>query len=233
MSARILKPELMDDPQLEESKLTAALQDVTLVNKWLGGQQITLDGIAYFFKRYPQNCYKIADMGCGDGEMLRKMVLFCRKRGINARFIGFDLNTKSIAMAQERSVDFPEISFRQQDILKLTEKEEDFDIITTTLTMHHFTDAEILKFLNCFKKCSTLGWVVNDLQRSNLAAVLFRGFSGVFMKTEIARYDGLVSIGRGFKKKELITFAKKLGLKHYKLHWRWAFRYLWIADSKA
>lgn len=233
MKERILKPELMDDQLLEESKLTAALQDVTLVNKWLGGQQITLDGITYFFKKYSQESYTIADMGCGDGEMLRKMALFCRKRGVKAHFIGFDLNAKSILLAQKRSADFPEISFRQQDILKLTEKDELFDIITSTLTMHHFTDSEILNFLNCFEKLSVLGWVINDLHRSKLASVLFRAFSGIFMKTKIARYDGLVSIGRAFKKRELIIFAKKLGLMHYKLNWRWAFRYLWIVDSKA
>ncbi|WP_031428712.1 methyltransferase domain-containing protein [Flavimarina sp. Hel_I_48] len=233
MKTRILKPELMDDPQLEESKLHAALQDVTLVNKWLGGQQITLDGIDYFFKKYPQKSYTIADLGCGDGEILRKMAVFCQKKGINASFVGFDLNAKSIVLAQKRSIEFPEISFRQQDILKLGEKEEVFDIMTSTLTMHHFTDEEILNFLRFFEQRSTLGWVINDLQRSRTAAVLFRAFSGVFMKTKIARYDGLVSIGRAFTKKELIIFATKLGLEHYKLKWRWAFRYLWIVDSKA
>ncbi|MGB3775772.1 MAG: methyltransferase, partial [Leeuwenhoekiella sp.] len=128
---------------------------------------------------------------------------------------------------------FPEISFRNEDILKIKNSSQHFDIITSTLTMHHFTNDEILDFLRCFDDRAKLGWVINDLQRSRVAALLFRGFSGIFMKTEIARYDGLVSIGRAFKKKELITFARKLGLENYQLRWRWAFRYLWIVDSKA
>jgi hypothetical protein len=33
---------------------------------------------------------------------------------------------------------------------------------------------------------------------------------------------------RGFKKKELVYFSKKLQLSNYKIQWKWAFRYQWI-----
>lgn len=232
MKKRILIPELMDDPALDENGLQAALADVTLVNKWLGGQKITLEGLDYFFEKYPQEHYAISDLGCGDGEMLRTMAQYCRKKNIKVKLVGLDLNPKSIAMARERSQDYPEIEFRQQDILQLN-ADLKFDITTTTLTMHHFTDEEILRFLKRFNAVSNLGWVINDLHRSNIAAVLFHGFSGVFMKTHIARYDGLVSIGRAFTKRELTTFATQLGLNAYSIKWRWAFRYLWITDIRA
>lgn len=232
MKNRILIPELMDDPTLDNDKLQAALNDVSLVNKYLGGQQITADGINYFFKRYPQDKYHIADMGCGDGELLRYLARYCRKRSIKAQFTGLDVNRKSIVLAKKRSTDYPEINFKQQDILAITGDAATFDIITTTLTMHHFDNKEIVRFLEHFHELSKLGWVVNDLQRSRIAAILFRGFSRIFMKTKIARYDGLVSIGRSFKRKELEKFASTLGLSNYKLDWRWAFRYLWIVDKK-
>ncbi len=233
MKKRILAPELMDDPALDEMRLQDALADVSFVNKWLGGQKITLDGLDYFFNKYPQNQYSIADLGCGDGEMLRKMADYCRKKGIKATFLGLDLNSKSVALAIDQSQEYPEIAYRQKNILELDTTEARLDIITTTLTMHHFTDNEIVGFLKCFGQLSRLGWVVNDLHRSSIASVLFRAFSSIFMNTYIARYDGLVSIKRAFTKKELTTFAAQLGLTEYKIGWRWAFRYLWITDMKA
>jgi hypothetical protein len=44
----------------------------------------------------------------------------------------------------------------------------------------------------------------------------------------MSREDGLVSILRGFKKKELEIFSNKLKFVNYKIQWKWAFRYQWI-----
>jgi hypothetical protein len=41
----------------------------------------------------------------------------------------------------------------------------------------------------------------------------------------------LVSILRGFKKKELQAFSKQLNLTKYTIDWKWAFRYQWIIEK--
>ena len=38
-------PELMDDPSLSEDHLALALKDIAVVNRWLGGNKITLKAI--------------------------------------------------------------------------------------------------------------------------------------------------------------------------------------------
>lgn len=222
----------MDDPTVDSIALQKALREVTLVNRVLGGNRITTRGLYYFFKNYPQDHYKIADMGCGDGATLRTVADFCRKHKLSVSLVGYDLNPKSIELARLQSTDYPEIKFEVQDILKLNPERSSFDIIISVLTMHHFSDIEIEQFVNVFFKLSKLGVVINDLQRSRLAYFLFKGFSKVFMRSPIARYDGLVSIKRAFTKKELVTFTKKLSVKHYQLGWRWAFRYLWILEKQ-
>jgi hypothetical protein len=47
----------------------------------------------------------------------------------------------------------------------------------------------------------------------------------------MSKEDGLVSILRGFKKKELIAFSKQLQFKNYSIQWKWAFRYQWIIKT--
>ncbi|SHI24724.1 methyltransferase domain-containing protein [Leeuwenhoekiella palythoae] len=232
MKYRKLTPELMDDPHVDEATLKAALAEVTRVNKYLGGQQVTLEGLRYFFDRFPQKSYTILDVGCGDGAMLRSIANFARKRSIAVKLIGIDINPKSIALAQKRSQDFPEVSFQVQDVFKLNETHLEIDIITSTLTMHHFTDTEILKFLAQFLKLANLGIVINDLQRSTIAYRLFQAYSRVFMRSAMARHDGLISIERAFTKNELLSFTSKLGVQSFNIKWRWAFRYLWILENQ-
>jgi len=229
---RKLTPELMDDPNVDEATLQAALTEVTRVNKYLGGQQVTLKGLRYFFDRFPQKNYTILDVGCGDGAMLRSIAIFARQRSISVTLIGIDINPKSIALAKERSQNFPELSFQVQDVFKLKDTHQEIDIITSTLTMHHFTDAEIIKFLGQFLKLANLGVVINDLQRSKIAYRLFQAYSSLFMRSAMARHDGLISIERAFTKNDLLSFTSKLGVQSFNIKWRWAFRYLWILENQ-
>ena len=233
MKQRILIPELMDDPSLDLETLSLALQDVSQVNRLLGGNQVTINGLDYFFKKYQQPSYTIVDLGCGDGEMLRAVAKFGRKKNLSLRLIGMDINEKSLALAKEKSVKYPEITFLQQDILKLDSDSFSCDIVISTLTMHHFTNEEIVIFLKCFLNLSTLGFVINDLHRSSIAYNLFKLYSSFFMRTDLAKHDGLISIQRAFKKEELTSLVKELNVKTNIIKWQWAFRYLWIADKKA
>jgi hypothetical protein len=96
------------------------------------------------------------------------------------------------------------------------------------LTLHHFKNEEILELLNIFKEQSQLGVIINDLQRSKIAYVLFQAFCRVFINNEIARKDGLTSILRGFKKNDLKKLATKIPAQTHSIEWKWAFRYRWI-----
>ena len=43
----------------------------------------------------------------------------------------------------------------------------------------------------------------------------------------MVRQDGLTSVLRAFKKKDLENISKKIKV-HFSIQWKWAFRYLWI-----
>lgn len=47
------------------------------------------------------------------------------------------------------------------------------------------------------------------------------------MKNEMVRRDGLTSILRAFKKKDLENIAKEINV-NFSIRWKWAFRYLFI-----
>ncbi len=224
--------ELMDNPEVEEKALKIALSDISRVNKWLGGNAITIKTVQTLVKNHnsPKQI-TILDLGCGDGEMLRAIADLLRKEKKNIKLIGIDLNDKCLGYAIELSTSYPEISFFNKDVLEIEASEFSCDIIICTLTLHHLKDIEIKKVIKKAVNLAKTAVVINDLHRSILAYYLFKVFSFFFIKGHVAKNDGLVSIKRGFKKRELLYFAKALQLKEYKVDWKWAFRYRWIIKT--
>lgn len=220
--------EIMDDFKGSVSELKIILNDITRVNRILGGNKITVNAVFKLIEEVSKESYTILDMGCADGSMLRNIALEARKRYITVHLIGVDLNRDALTLATKLSEGYPEISYREMDILTADFSDFECDIVTTTLTMHHFPDIEILKFIEQFERLSSLGIVINDLQRSRLAYSLFRLFSMVFIKTKTARIDGLISISKGFKRKDLEGYALKLPSLEHNITWKWAFRYIWV-----
>ena len=224
--------ETMDDFAMEGEILRDALDKIAKINQLLGGNQLTLQGVQDLTSSISKSSeIVIVDVGCGNGDMLRTLADFGLKNKLKFQLIGIDANSFTISHAQQLSQNYPNISYRCEDIFETSFKELKYDIILCTLTLHHFKDKEIVDLLSVFYANSTIGIVINDLQRSAIAYRLFQALCFVFRLNEMSREDGLTSILRGFKKEELIHFSKKLSFKNYKIHWKWAFRYQWIISK--
>jgi 2-polyprenyl-3-methyl-5-hydroxy-6-metoxy-1,4-benzoquinol methylase len=226
---RTNNPEIMDNFAIEGEILREALDKIAKINQLLGGNKLTLQGVQNLI----QNCEKkqqitIVDVGCGNGDMVRKLADFGDKNQYNFNLIGIDANNFTINYARILSEKYSNVSYRYQDIFDKQFSEIKYDIVLCTLTLHHFNNEEIEKLLNVFYTNSKIGIVINDLHRSSVSYRLFQLVALVFNLNKMSKQDGLTSILRGFKKKELIAFSEKLQLKKYTIHWKWAFRYQWI-----
>lgn len=228
LSERSTEPELMDDFHGGVDSLRSVFADINRVNKVLGGNSITITAVAKLIDNHPKEEYTIVDMGCGDGTMLREIAKLCYKKKVRARLIGIDLNREALQLAKEVSTDYPHIEYRHEDILNLETEQFHCDVLVNTLCMHHFTDAQLPVFLKKFVELAKIGIVINDLHRSLLAYYLFQLFSSIFIKTKVAKIDGLISISKGFIKSDLLSYAKRMPLVSHHITWKWAFRYVWV-----
>ncbi len=225
---RSTEKEFMDDLSLDKKQIRTILKDITLANKWLGGNKITIKALERLFKEQPKEKYTVMDIGCGDGSMLREVADHFREKHQNITLIGLDLNENSINIAKEFSRVYPNIEYKIQDVLTLKPEEYHCDILLCTLTLHHFSREQIQIFLKKFAQLTTIGIIINDLDRNKIGFALFKIFSRVFMKTAIAKHDGLVSIKSGFTKKDFTMLYGAVPTMNSIVQWRWAFRYEWI-----
>ena len=85
--------ELMDDPALDAATYHAVLADLARVNRVTLAHRPTLA----FLDRAVGNrtSFRLLDVGFGDGDMLRAIARWAKRRGIAAELTGIDLNARS------------------------------------------------------------------------------------------------------------------------------------------
>ena len=221
------KEELMDDFSIGGDLLRDTLDKLENINRWLGGNKVTINGLKKILENHPKTEeMTIIDIGCGHGDILRDIANFGRKYQYKFKLIGVDANPTAIDYAKELSVKYPELSFETQDIFSEDFKVRKFDVVLATLFLHHFKEKELTSFLNDTLNQTTTGVVVNDLHRHKLAYYLFMLLS-IFISNKMIIEDGLTSVLRGFKRKDLVKMSHKINVKP-NISWKWAFRYLWI-----
>jgi SAM-dependent methyltransferase len=222
----------MDDFAMEGEILQDALDKIATINQFLGGNRLTLHGVQKLIADIDQSQeITIVDLGCGNGDMLRKLADYANKKSLNFKLIGVDANNFTIKYAKELSINYTNIEFKCLDIFDQSFQELKCDIALLTLTLHHFKDTEIMSLLTTWYKNVAMGIVINDLHRNEVAYRLFQGLGWLIRLNKMPKEDGLTSILRGFKKEELISFSKKLNCKKYNIQWKWAFRYQWIIQK--
>jgi SAM-dependent methyltransferase len=226
---RNCQPEWMDDPDTDTVTLQHAVDDITKINRLLGGFKFTLQAIKKLIKNNAGKPVTIVDAGCGDGAMLR--YLDQHIQGEHVQFIGIDLSARSVKCAREKSEGLSRVRFRESDILNIDTSTFSCDILTSTLTMHHFKDEQIVTFLRKFKEMASMAIVINDLHRSRLAYGFFKYFSPIFIRHEISRHDGLISIAAAFKKADFKRYSLAIGVNNDLVIWKWSFRYIWIIPT--
>ena len=215
--------ELMDDFSMKGELLRDTLDKLGKINKWLGGNYVTLNGLRQLLKNQPKDkVLTIVDLGCGHGDILRLIADFGRKHNYSFELIGID----AIEYADELSAAYEELSFRSVDVFSEEFRAMEYDIVLSTLFLHHLNEDEIHALLNTVTTKAKLGVVINDLHRSSMAYGLFK-LLGLVISNHMIVQDGLTSILRAFKRKEIEQISSQLNLNS-KISWKWAFRYQWL-----
>lgn len=230
-SYRSSDTEMMDDFTLEGKEYRDTLDKLEIINRLLGGNSVTIKGLSkLLLTQSRSNTITIIDLGCGHGDILRDVAKYGRKNKYKFKLIGIDANPNAIAYAQELSKNYPEISFETADIFSEDFNKQTYDIILCTLFLHHFESNKLITFLKSATDKATIGAVINDLHRHRMAYYLFK-LVGIFIKNKMVKEDGLTSVLRAFKKKEINAILTQVQVP-FSIQWKWAFRYLWILKKE-
>ena len=226
-SRRSNEAEIMDDLDLGGDLMDQTLDQLALINRFLGGR-LLLDGVKEALgETKPGEEYTVIDLGCGGGESLRQIADWGRQKGLTLILIGLDANPHVIRYASKKSSDYPEIEYLVRDIWSPSFMELEADLVTCSLFLHHFEATDIQRLIIQLKQICRKAIVVSDLQRHWLPWILFKVLTFVLGASKMIRFDGALSIRRGFSRQELNLMARESGWLG-SIKWRWAFRFLMI-----
>lgn len=195
--------ERMDDPAVDFETFRACLSSLATVNRASLGYGPTLRFVERVAARHGRaRPLRILDVGSGYGDGLRAVARRLDGLGIAAELTGADLNPHAARAAYEAAPPgTPRVSIRYvtRDARALGDEEVP-DAIVSSLFCHHLEDAEIVPFLRWMDDTARVGWFVNDLYRSRLAAVGFRVLATASLRHPFVRHDGPVSFARAFRR---------------------------------
>jgi 2-polyprenyl-3-methyl-5-hydroxy-6-metoxy-1,4-benzoquinol methylase len=240
---RSYKKELMDDLNLASEDLKKNLDELEFINTTLGGYKVLTSALDTLYKenkisRNKENqntkTVTLADIGSGGGDTLRQIAKWFDKKNIETKLTGIDANDFMINYAQNKSKDFPQISYEKLNVFDIDSKNENkYDWATMSLFCHHFTDEELILIFKNVQKLTSKGFIINDLHRNPIAYYSIYFLTRLFNGSYLVKNDAPLSVLRAFKKQDLIKLLDKAEIKNYRIKWQWAFRFQVIVENRS
>lgn len=225
-SHRSTEIELMDDLESSGPVIPQTLRELNTINTWLGGDHVTINALKKLTSTIPGNQpLEILDIGCGGGDMLKKICRWARHTRRTISLTGIDANPSIIDYARQHTRQYPEIHYETDNILSKEFRDRQCDILTATLFTHHFTTSQLIDLFRQFHAQAKIGVVINDLHRHWFAFHSIKVLTRLFSRSEMVRNDASLSVLRSFTRKELDEILKASGCENYSLKWFWAFRW--------
>jgi 2-polyprenyl-3-methyl-5-hydroxy-6-metoxy-1,4-benzoquinol methylase len=219
--SRNYQPEMMDDFSIEDDRIDRALEELKLVNRFLGGISTTGSAINKLVKaNHPMNELKILDVGSGASDILVAL----KRKFKDLEITSIDINKRaSRYLKNDSAINYIVCG----DVKAIPFKDSKFDLIHASLFFHHFKEEEIKNILiNLFPLCKH-AIIVNDLRRSIFALIGIKLLTGLFSRSDMVKNDAPLSVKRGFTRAELKNIMDELKY-NYIIKRKWAFRWCLI-----
>lgn len=198
LSVRSRQEEQMDAPDLDPATYAAVLADLAKVNRLTMTHRPTIGFIRQALAG--RKAFKLLDVGFGQGDMLRAIARWAKRKDIATDLVGIDLNPRSEAAARPVTPSGLPISYRTGDYADCAGEGWDF-VISSSVT-HHMSDEQIHAFLRFMEAEAAMGWHVNDVRRHWFAYYGFPLLARIMLWHRMVREDGQLSIARSFREDE-------------------------------
>jgi SAM-dependent methyltransferase len=212
LASRAIAEELMDAEDLDAATYADVVADLARVNVLTMAARPTLDFLARGTKG--MTSFRLLDVGFGDGDMLRRIARWAKKRGIATELVGVDLNPRSELAATAHTPADLAIHYVTGDYADLAGAKGGggWDFIVSSLVAHHMTHDQLIAFLRFMDAESRRGWLVNDLHRHGFAHMGFPLLARIAGWHRIVRLDGTLSIARSYRPAEWPPILAEAGV---------------------
>jgi ubiquinone/menaquinone biosynthesis C-methylase UbiE len=203
---RATQAEYFDSPDRTHAELVEGYASLARVNRWFWFSEPFQRLMPKFIG--PENCktLSILDLGAGDGMLGRVLSDWAkRRRGWDWQFTNLDVNADALALNPTgRNV--------VGSALNIPFPDRSFDVVVASQMTHHFSDEEVVQHLREAWRVAKRGIYFTDLHRSPVLYCLLKVMFSLRRFPKHFEQDGLLSVKRGFRIRELKALAHQAGI---------------------
>lgn len=213
MSRRLFAPEIMDDPKSPEGALFRTLSEFKVVNRLFSRTRSLVERyLIPSMLRQGKRELVVADIGAGGGDFALWLTARCRRKGLRLKAICVDNDPRAVRFERVACRGHDDITVIEASAFSIDAIEGPIDYLFTNHFLHHIPTEEIPCLLKKFHDRVSVGFLVNDLARSPWAYAGFTLFCFLFFRSSLSHHDGLLSIRKGFIKKDLVELVSRASL---------------------
>ncbi len=210
LSQRSTVEEELDHDGTDAATYRRVVAELAVVNRITLTHRPTLRWLAKASEGMSE--FSVLDVGHGHGDLLRAIARWADRRDLRVKLSGIDQNPRSAVAAGSATPCWMAIDYQTADVLSCTPSEP-LDFIVSSQMTHHLSDHQVVEFLRWLEAHSRHGWHITDLHRHALPYYTFPILCRVMRWHRITRSDGVISVARGFRRRDWHTYLNKAGLQ--------------------
>ena len=214
----------MDQPRTPMPEFKEALKDIRWVNRHLGGTETLLEQVSCLLEKNPKKAFSVLDLGTGSADIPVALAVWGREQKIELKITALDLHPSAVEDARQVTENYPEIMVVQGDALQTGYPDGSFDVVTSSMFMHHLNDDDAIRLLREMDRLARVGFVVNDLQRHVLAWLGISTLGFLTGKGRVFKNDAPLSVLRGFTVDEIHRLTEEAGFRQARIFTRPPYR---------
>ncbi len=210
---RVVIPELLDGDAGSPAEVSTSLADLGRINRWFGGVRVLSRLVERVAERTGRRELTLLDVAGARGELPARAAAQLRGKNIRLAITVLDRATSHLKPGNRSVVG---------NALALPFRDSSFDLVSSSLFVHHLEPPEVRQFVNEALRVGRLAVLINDIRRhpAHLALV----YAGMpLYRSRLTRYDAPVSIRRAYTPAEMRgllaqTATARVDLRTYYLY---------------
>ena len=225
LTHRQLEGELMDDPDIDHHSHRDALRGLRRINAASRTAAALWPTIRDIARARQGESLCLLDVATGGGDVAIALARQARRDGVELHIEGCDISATALRFAEEqaRCADVT-AHFFEQDVLA-EPLPRHYDIIVSTLFLHHLSDAQIVTLLRTLA-AHAQHVVISDLLRSRTGYSLAYLGTRLLSTSRVVHVDGLKSVRAALTLSEAQALASGAGLADARFERHWPSRFL-------
>jgi 2-polyprenyl-3-methyl-5-hydroxy-6-metoxy-1,4-benzoquinol methylase len=227
LNNRDRQPEVMDQPGLdpkEHAKALKGLRRINTISRCSAGLFRTIEALAI---TQPEQSLRVLELACGGGDTAIDLALMAKQKNLALDIHACDLNPGAVEISRSNAKRREAaITVFTADALAKPTDHSTFDVVYCTLFSHHLDELDVIRLLEGMALRSRKLVLVDDLIRSRIGFALAWIGTRLLSRSWVVHTDGPLSVRGAFQPDEMMSIAKRAGLKNAQIKRSWPERYL-------